>query len=763
MRRKPIWTAIHLVCISYASPVLPQFNEFNTDSAYANLQHLAVAIGPRPMGSHNERAALVWTTEKFKAFGADTAYVMPVLRSKTVNTTSGVAIGIFSGRTDSIIVIGGHIDSDFRENPGANDDASGTAVMIELARLWSQRPRHYTLLFAAFGGEEGGLVGSHWFVEHFENLARVALMLQIDMAGSEEALIPFFDTKTHQAPEWLVRDAYALDRELGYNSLDYPANFFTLNTLMGGAGSDHDPFLIKKIPAIDFTAGINTSPIHTLNDRVEFIDKGSLARSGRIVDGLLRKYASQGIPAARTGNYMLLEAFGGIWFLPAAGMIAIDAIAILLGIVAHLRSRSQRRQIDAAQRVRFSGIKVFLIVIIIAVFIQLGEAAMQGLKGLRFPWYAPLQEYLVLAGLSACAGIWLGLQLTRIWRFSPEPHVYFSRTMLALLGVTLLCLVADARLALYPALTLSAASLTVLLPGAIPKAIVAVLAPLPLVFLMFHEAFPLLSRSLPHNMTNVNGWVPALLYSGFLTLALVIWYFPLVYLFASTYARQPKEFGWMRSLRTRAAGLILLVVILAYGGYLYAQPAYNERWRAFLRVVAEYDANTKTSKLKLAGDEYFRGVTVQTPDSAQSYNDRIHQAEWPLAFAADWMNVSGKSSRDQIDSNRVTIDWLLTTVRPWDQVQVTVGTDTLALTEMTSPWIFSNRKGMAVFNWSAEPADSLRLTAKFKLSERANLVRKITATYAEFPVPVEVEAKYADVIYRTEVIRQDTLVLTDLP
>ena len=364
---------------------------------------------------------------------------------------------------------------------------------------------------------------------------------------------------------------------------------------------------------------------------------------------------------------------------------------------------------------------------------------------------------MIFAALFACAGIWLGLQLTRIWRFSPEPHVYFSRTVVPLLGITLLCLMADVRLALYPALTLSAASLTVLLPGAIAKAIMAALAPLPPLFLMFNEAFPLLSRSLPHNMTNVSGWLPALLYSAFLTLTLVVWYFPLMYLFASLYARQPKEFDWMRALRSRTAGLILILVIVAYGGYLYAQPAYNERWRAFLRVVAQYDARARTSKLKLMGDEYFRGVAVQTPDSAMSYDDRIHQVESPLAFSANWMDVSGETSRDLNDSNTVNIDWRLTTARPWEQVQVTLAADTLALAELTSPWIFSNQKGRAVFTWTAEPPDSLRLSAKFKLPEQARLICKVTATYVDVPVPVEVKARYADVIYRTEVVWQDTL------
>jgi len=235
--------------------------QFNADSAYATIEHLTVKIGPRPMGSANERAALQWTVARFRSFGADTAYVMPVPEANgTINTNSGVAIGIFRGTTDSTIVIGGHIDSSGPDIPGANDDASGTACMIELARIWSQRERHFTLLFAAFCGEESGLVGSEYFVEHYADLDKVKLMLQIDMAGSSEALIPFIDVYTHQAPKWLVEDAFAIDRALGYNSLAYPTHFFTINNAQkgGGAGSDHQPFLQKNIPAIDFTAGVNT-------------------------------------------------------------------------------------------------------------------------------------------------------------------------------------------------------------------------------------------------------------------------------------------------------------------------------------------------------------------------------------------------------------------------------------------------------------------------------------------------------------------------
>jgi hypothetical protein len=467
---------------------------FEADSAYAYLEHLCVNIGPRPMGSANERAALQWTVGQFRRFGADTAYVMIVPEARqTINTNSGVAIGIFRGTVDSTIVIGGHIDSSGPEIPGANDDGSGTACMIEVARVWSQRPRRFTLLFAAFGGEESGLVGSKYFVDHYAALDKVKLMLQIDMAGSTEALIPFLETQSHQAPVWLVEDAYAIDRVLGYNSLDYPTHFFSVNFAFpgGSAGSDHQPFLDKNIPAIDFTAGVNTSPIHTPQDRIDFISKPMLARSGRLVDGLLQKYQEQGIPEPRKGNYMLWEVLGGRLFIPHWLVAAIDIFALLLGGLAFYRSRRNRLQIEKSQRVRFSGFKLFFVMILIAIFVQLGEAILQMLKGLRYPWLAPFNHYLWFAALWTVAGIWLGSQFTRIWRFSPDPYVYAKRAAIFLFIFTILLGLAGTRLAFYPALSLIALSLAIFLPNIWLKLGATAAAFIPMWRLIFFEMLPL--------------------------------------------------------------------------------------------------------------------------------------------------------------------------------------------------------------------------------------------------------------------------------
>ena len=109
---------------------------FSTDSALSYLKTISITIGARPMGSPNERRAMEFALAKFREFGLDEAYVMEMKTAKndmtgaSVNTNSGIAIGVLRGKTDRIIVIGGHIDSAGPGIPGANDDGSGAALQL---------------------------------------------------------------------------------------------------------------------------------------------------------------------------------------------------------------------------------------------------------------------------------------------------------------------------------------------------------------------------------------------------------------------------------------------------------------------------------------------------------------------------------------------------------------------------------------------------------------------------------------------------------
>src|SRR5439155_15350473 len=96
-----------------------------------------------------------------------------------------------------IIVIGAHIDHLGRSTVGAldpeagnairngaDDNASGTAAVMEIARILSVNPPKRSIVFANFSGEELGLLGSQWFVSHpVVPLDHVVAMINFDMVG----------------------------------------------------------------------------------------------------------------------------------------------------------------------------------------------------------------------------------------------------------------------------------------------------------------------------------------------------------------------------------------------------------------------------------------------------------------------------------------------------------------------------------------------------------------------------------------------------
>lgn len=71
--------------------------------------------------------------------------------------------------------------------PGANDNASGTAMLFTMAKHFKSNPSDYNILFIAFAGEEAGLIGSKFFVEHpVLNLKKIKFLVNLDIMGSGE-------------------------------------------------------------------------------------------------------------------------------------------------------------------------------------------------------------------------------------------------------------------------------------------------------------------------------------------------------------------------------------------------------------------------------------------------------------------------------------------------------------------------------------------------------------------------------------------------
>lgn len=114
--------------------------------------------------------------------------------------------GYIPGEVDTMIVFTAHYEhlgmKDDTIYYGAHDNASGTAAVVDLARMAGGQRGHYTYVFLLFGGEESGLVGSRHFVDNpLIDLSKVKLLINIDLfCGGDEGLMVVNANSRETAP-----------------------------------------------------------------------------------------------------------------------------------------------------------------------------------------------------------------------------------------------------------------------------------------------------------------------------------------------------------------------------------------------------------------------------------------------------------------------------------------------------------------------------------------------------------------------------------
>ena len=231
-------------------------------------------------------------------------------------------VGVLEGSDrllkNETIVIGAHYDHLGRGGSGslaprsgeihhgADDNASGTAGVLELARvLTEQRPRpKRTIVFIAFGGEEEGLLGSNYYVNHPATpLNSIVAMINMDMIGrmkDRKLVIGGVGT----AKEW---------RDIIAQGTADPARKFELTLNEDGFGpSDHSSFYGKEIPVLFFWTGTHND-YHKPTDTWEKINYQDQTRILNLISYIVRHLDSadkrvtytkaKTDPAPRTGGF----------------------------------------------------------------------------------------------------------------------------------------------------------------------------------------------------------------------------------------------------------------------------------------------------------------------------------------------------------------------------------------------------------------------------------------------------------------------------
>jgi hypothetical protein len=143
--------------------------------------------------------------------------------------------------------------------PGGNDNASGTAMLITMAKYFKEHPSDYNIMFIAFAGEEAGLVGSKYFVENTPiKLKKIRFLLNLDIMGSGEEGITAVNSTLFEEEFDLLNEINDEKKLLAKVKKRGPA-----------ANSDHYWFTEKGVPAFFiYTMGPNKN-YHDVFDTYE--------------------------------------------------------------------------------------------------------------------------------------------------------------------------------------------------------------------------------------------------------------------------------------------------------------------------------------------------------------------------------------------------------------------------------------------------------------------------------------------------------------
>ena len=249
---------------------------FSGSAALADITALA-KIGVRQGGRSNERLGAELIARRLRSAGYD-----PEIREFTLpnGKTSRNVFARAQGGSDRVILLGAHMDSK-QPSPGANDNASGCAALLEIARKIADRPLYASVDLVFFGTEE--MIDSNPDHHHYgsrtyakalsaSDRKAVAAMISVDMIGTGSTMVSrTMGLGPKTLSNLLIKRAKASGVKLSYLRDPSKAGY-----------SDHEPFERLGMP-VSWIEWRNDPYYHTARDTADRVSKTRLERAGQLV------------------------------------------------------------------------------------------------------------------------------------------------------------------------------------------------------------------------------------------------------------------------------------------------------------------------------------------------------------------------------------------------------------------------------------------------------------------------------------------------
>ncbi len=305
-------------------------NEINADSLRSYVLALET-FGTRFCLASNRKEVARWIQNKLWSFGyaearLDSFRLNRFYAQTMYETMQYNVIARLNGKVnpDSVYVLGAHYDSvvsdgndPFASAPGADDNATGVAAMLEVARIMQLHDftPDYSIEFVAFAAEELGLHGAWDYTEKALGM-RIGFMLNNDMIGHAPAIPSLWKLKIQRYPN--SDSVTQLARHIAENHTLLGVE----ETTQSIQHSDSWPFYARGFQAIFLCENMFTPYYHTVNDVTNFVNELYLAEMTKVSMGMLvHVNTSQPTPVREAFSQPTLLAYP----LPAKDVIHLES------------------------------------------------------------------------------------------------------------------------------------------------------------------------------------------------------------------------------------------------------------------------------------------------------------------------------------------------------------------------------------------------------------------------------------------------------
>ena len=379
-------------CVPVAAPAIqvdPSDLRFSGEQAFALEGEFVSQFPNRHSGQPNNRAAAGWIRTQFEAAGLTCAIdEWQIINYSQPVTLNNVVCRLEGERNEEILVVAHH-DQASTTVEGADNDASGIAILLQLAEIFAGEARpQYTLVFVSTDAEEYGMLGSRRYIQTHPDTSLILAGMSLDNLGR-----PYYDGMNMEligqfrryGPIWLALTARASAQAAGADwevHLRAPLDQ-VLDQTAPISFMDQGPMVAGGVPALGFAASVPPEYTaqhyqlwHDPGDTMENQSPVSLEQSGRIAEALLRQLLSMDTFPEESGPYIYFDSSGQALRGAPLWLIFMGFVSVFL-VGSVLSGRTARQQKLAAWRSalpHFLGLWLPLVaaIVLLYLFVVLG-------------------------------------------------------------------------------------------------------------------------------------------------------------------------------------------------------------------------------------------------------------------------------------------------------------------------------------------------------------------------------------------------------